>query len=204
MITSNSSNQTVFGNEERYSGSTRYFAHILHGSGGSFSNYIGAGASGTNSVLTLNNRYVFEYITHGNNKFTTRRTSTSGDVTVYNNQVSYSGSIQTKAHTTSSTSNAGNIFIFSNHNGYNGTGPIQNIGGMRLYRFTMLDNNVMVRDFVPVKRLSDNVAGLFDLVEGKFYTTPTGSFTASSAINEGVQAKIHQDNSISGREIIEI
>ena len=47
-----------------------------------------------------------------------------------------------------------------------------------LYRLKFYDNNVLVRDFIPCYRNSDNVVGLYDLVNNTFYTNQgTGLFT---------------------------
>ena len=40
----------------------------------------------------------------------------------------------------------------------------------KLYGLKTIQNGVVIRDFVPVYRLNDGVIGLFDQVEGKFYT----------------------------------
>lgn len=50
-------------------------------------------------------------------------------------------------------------------------------GSYKLYSFKIYDNNILVRDFVPCYRKADNVAGLYDLVNGVFYTNAgTGTF----------------------------
>ena len=47
----------------------------------------------------------------------------------------------------------------------------------RIYYFKIYYNNTLVRDFVPCYRKADNVAGLYDLVNGVFYTNAgTGTF----------------------------
>lgn len=47
---------------------------------------------------------------------------------------------------------------------------------MRLYGYRVYDNGVLVRDYIPCKT-TDNVGGLYDLVEGKFYgNAGTGAF----------------------------
>ena len=52
---------------------------------------------------------------------------------------------------------------------------------MRLYYLKLYDNNVLVRDFIPCYRNSDNVLGLYDLVNGVFYTNAgSGTFTYGS------------------------
>ncbi len=54
----------------------------------------------------------------------------------------------------------------------------------KLYACQISVNGEMVRDFVPCVRQEDNAAGLYDLVEGKFYanSTGTGEFTAGPAV----------------------
>lgn len=42
----------------------------------------------------------------------------------------------------------------------------------RVYWFKIYDNGVLVRDYVPVKRDSDNKYGLYDLVNKVFYISP--------------------------------
>ena len=49
----------------------------------------------------------------------------------------------------------------------------------KLYYIKVISDKQMIRDFTPAKRKSDNVIGLFDLVNQKFYTNAgTGTFTA--------------------------
>lgn len=210
MVTATQKSETAFGAEEGYtdpySSGSRYFAHILHdgGGSGSFANYIGTGSRGTSTSLPVNNRYLVEYITHGDNTFTTRRTATDGTVTTFNNKVAYTGTILVRQNSKQTLANRGHIFIFSNHNSYNGSGPIQPMKGMRLYRFVMIDNDEYVRDFRPCIRKSDSVAGLLDLVTGEFYTTPAGTFTAGSAISVDTTTKFLIDGQIQLNQIIEI
>lgn len=175
-VTTWKASSTIFGSEERYSGTSRYFAHILHAgsANGSYANYIGEGNSGT-TTLSLGTRSVIEYIAHGDKTFSTKVTNSSG-TTTYVNKASYTGSILTHQNSTQTAENKGNIYIFANHNAYNGTDGIQKMGGMKLYRFTMYDNDICVRDFIPCKRKSDNIAGLLDLTSGQFYVSPTGNF----------------------------
>lgn len=52
----------------------------------------------------------------------------------------------------------------------------------RIYRVKIGDNNRVVRDYVPVKRISDNVVGLYDLINKTFATTPVGTFKAGTEI----------------------
>lgn len=74
----------------------------------------------------------------------------------------------------------------------------------RLYNFQIEVDNVLVRNFIPVKRKSDNVLGLFDSVNKVFYTNAgSGTFGAGPSVTNN-NASIYEDGHISGREIIEI
>ena len=71
----------------------------------------------------------------------------------------------------------------------------------KLYSCKMYNNSIIVRDFVPVKRISDNVYGLWDKVNEVFYENAgTGAFTGGPAVNltgwhkiKGVWAKTAAD-----------
>jgi len=66
---------------------------------------------------------------------------------------------------------------------------------MKLYRLKITDNNVVVRDFIPCYRNSDNEVGLYDIANNVFYTNAgTGAFTKSSNSvlpNPDYQQEIH-------------
>lgn len=74
----------------------------------------------------------------------------------------------------------------------------------KLYNFQIEVDNVLVRNFIPCKRKSDNVLGLFDSVNKVFYTNAgSGTFGAGPSVTNN-DASIYEDGHISGREIIEI
>ena len=55
----------------------------------------------------------------------------------------------------------------------------------KVYQAKIYDNNVLVRNYVPAKD-SSNVVGMYDLVEGKFYTNKgTGTFSAGAEQKSG-------------------
>lgn len=69
----------------------------------------------------------------------------------------------------------GTAYLFAMNN----TGMNPGYGTLRLYNCQIYDDGVLVRDFIPVKRLSDNVVCLYDRVANMFYTNSgSGSFTA--------------------------
>lgn len=204
-VTSNSSNQSLFGNEEVVGeNNSRYFAHIFHGKNGSFSNYIGKGSAGATSI-PLNTRMKVEYAAHGDNTFSIKTTKVAtGEITTYNG--TYSGSILTRQNTITNNgvTNLGHIFIFANHNSASGSGAIQQVGGMKLYGFIMIDNNECVRDFRPCRRTKDSVVGLFDMIEGKFYTTPVSAFVAGEAVSTDTSFQVLSDSTVYANQLIEI
>ena len=52
-----------------------------------------------------------------------------------------------------------------------------------IYSATVVKNGVTIRDFVPAKRNSDSVYGLYDLINDVFYTSPNGNnFSGGSAV----------------------
>lgn len=54
---------------------------------------------------------------------------------------------------------------------------------MKLYRSKMYYENILVRDFIPCVRNSDNVAGLYDSIGNEFYENAgTGSFIAGNVV----------------------
>jgi hypothetical protein len=76
---------------------------------------------------------------------------------------------------------------------------------MRLYRGKIYDNtNHLMRDFIPARRKSDNVLGLYDIITNTFYiNSGTGTFVAGPNLsNEKIS--MYTSNNISAKEYIEI
>lgn len=68
----------------------------------------------------------------------------------------------------------------------------------KLFSCKIYDNGTLVRDFVPAKRISDDTVGLYDIVNGAFYTNAgTGSFVGviKTGPVDGVGATIVQATS---------
>lgn len=71
-----------------------------------------------------------------------------------------------------------NAYIFGTNRGGNFNEPSNSLS---VYYCKIYDNGTLIRDFVPAKRNSDNVLGLYDIVNNKFYTNAgTGTFIAGS------------------------
>ena len=61
----------------------------------------------------------------------------------------------------------------------NATGVVEKLGAHKINYAKIYDNNVLVRNFIPAKRNSDNVVGMYDTVSQTFFTNAgTGTFTA--------------------------
>ena len=63
---------------------------------------------------------------------------------------------------TNTTSNS--LLIFAAH-----TDPIARFSNMKLYNLKIYNLNEVIRNYIPCYRKSDNVKGLYDLIEGGFY-----------------------------------
>lgn len=76
---------------------------------------------------------------------------------------------------------SGNLYLFA----LNNNGSVTFVEGhKRLYSCKIYNNNTLIRDFIPVKRVSDNKCGLWDKVTKAFYPNAgTGTFTAGPAVN---------------------
>ena len=94
---------------------------------------------------------------------------------------------------TDSDSPSGNVILFKNQ------GNIVTSG--YLYKCTLMNQDIVVRDFIPVQRKSDDAIGLLDLIENKFYTC---SGISAGPLKASTEALIFEDGHISGREIIEL
>lgn len=188
--------QTLFGNEEYYSSSGRYFSHIVYKNSNVFYYYLGTG-SGSTFNITLGERQMFESFTKG-----AKACLRSNGVVL--EERSYSGYVQSGKYSSSTDSTKGYIHIFSNYNTGRG-GVLQQTTKMRMYRFTMYDDGVMVRDIIPCKRISDGAVGAYDLVTESFLPNAgTGTFIAGPVLSVGEQATINKNKNISGRNLIEI
>ena len=86
--------------------------------------------------------------------------------------------VLTQSYNGTTTTNAKNIYIFNsdaNASYKNGT----------LYQAKITNNGTAIRDFIPCYRKSDGEIGLYDIVEGEFYTNKgTGIFVKGNNVGE--------------------
>ena len=68
-----------------------------------------------------------------------------------------------------------------------------------IYRQQAYQNGVLVGDFIPAIRNSDNVVGMYDAVSGTFFENAgTGTFTAGPVIGDGEVLKLTPSNDTAG------
>lgn len=85
-------------------------------------------------------------------------------------------------------------YLFARH-GTNGVQVYDNDGTKIYYHREYLANGTLVLNMVPVKRNSDNVLGMYDLVSGQFFTNQgTGTFTAGTPVSDPVE--IYTDGTV--------
>lgn len=77
------------------------------------------------------------------------------------------------------------------------SGGVEEKCSAKLYYAKLWDNNVLIRDYVPCYRKSDNVIGLYDLVNNVFYTNQgTGTFLKGADVNKGIECVLRGKNLI--------
>lgn len=87
---------------------------------------------------------------------------------------------------TSDFQNTYNLSIFGRNTG----GTVADFVSMKLYACKIYDNGILVRNFVPAKN-SDGTAGLYDVVNGVFYTNAgTGTFAEGISYDDKNYAQL--------------
>ena len=140
---------TIFGGEDNYSSN----AFHLYSSSNNFD--IGFGA-----------RYTAETIPYSlNTKYTLVMDKTG---------LTLNSTTGTFSTNTISTNNS--IFLFAVNRGTSKV--IDSNAQKRIYYCKLYDNGTLVRNMIPCYRISDNVIGMYDIVNNTFYTNAgTGTFT---------------------------
>ena len=80
----------------------------------------------------------------------------------------------------SNTRTTNNLFIFADDE----KGTANFFSSAKMYSCKIINNDETVRNYIPAKRNSDGVVGLYDLISKTFFTNAgTGTFTAGSEIS---------------------
>lgn len=118
---------------------------------------------GTNNWAAGYNKTVFRldsYVTLGDNLFKLDK-----------NNLYLNGNL-VKTYTASTTVSSSNILLFNRKT------PAVDAGPVSIYYCRIWNDGILIRDFAPCIRKSDNKVGMYDRVNGGFYTNlGTGNFT---------------------------
>lgn len=107
----------------------------------------------------------------------------------FGNKVYYDGNLAL-SYSQQTTCNF-NIYLFGENRGDTVTG----YSSCKIYQVRLYKNGTIVRYMVPCVRVSDNVAGMYDIVEGNFYTNAgTGTFTVGEKENTIYDCSGYQNN----------
>lgn len=131
------------------------------------------------SMFYTNNTFRFLY---GSNDFSNRDISinTKHSIIMYSSGRCYVDGILQYNYNQENIDNNFNIYVFKFNNGGTPAGG----GHGKLYYFKIYDNDVLIRDFIPVLDMSGTPC-MFDKVEAKFYYNQgTGQFIAGPALTE--------------------
>lgn len=83
------------------------------------------------------------------------------------------------------------IYLFAR----NANGNADAYSSTTVYSFKMYRGSILIRDFIPCYRISDNVAGLYDLVTKQFYTN---SGTGAFLVGEDIYSYGNEETDITG------
>ncbi len=119
------------------------------------------------SINTNKTVYVFHSNLYGN--IATGVTITNDHVYAVKGGICYIDGVQ-KADRSAAKSYTGGAAYLGR---YNGSGT--NTTSARFYYCKLWNGETLVRDFIPVQRISDSVYGMFDLVNLKFYASANSS-----------------------------
>ena len=145
-------------------------------------------------LIWLDSEKVYRFY-YGTNNYTFSGVPSTGElaITTASTGATINGVSVTPAAATISSTNS--IYIFSCHGGT----ASNETSYMRLFSFKIYEGKILMHDFVPCYRKSDNAVGLYDLVNGVFYTNAgTGDFA------KGKNSNAHADVVITPGGVIPI
>ena len=89
-----------------------------------------------------------------------------------------------------------NLFLFARNN----NGFINDAGGVvKIYACQLYDDDVLIRDFVPVLNVNTNKVGFYDLVTQKFFTNSYGFSAGELTEQQTLPSQYEQVSYIEGR-----
>ena len=148
---SNLDNGSLFGN--RMTGSTRFWPAMWYSS--KWNSTIATDSYNRAPAIAANTMYTTYFVSNS-----------SGWTFDVNGSRILSG--------TQTVDNTNNLWMFGTNNG-----ALQYPFKGKAYWAKIWNNGTLVRKFIPVRRNSDNVLGMYDMVSGTFFTNAgTGTFTA--------------------------
>lgn len=84
-------------------------------------------------------------------------------------------------HPLATFSSNASMFLFARNDGNGSKGDA---GRTRIYSAAIFENGIMVRNYVPCKRMRDNVFGMYDKITKSFYTNSgSGTFSPGPVIS---------------------
>lgn len=122
-------------------------------------------------ITSLNGKYAFRY---NNTTFATSVSSLGIAKLVLDKNNAYVNDALVNTFSAGTFQSTYNACLFARASA---SGGVEEKGSSKIYYAKIWDNGTLIRDFIPCYRKSDNVIGLYDLVNGVFYTNAgTGTF----------------------------
>ena len=148
--------------------------NILTATDGKFGSIMGARQGSADRELQLstystNSKGIFRY---GNNTYDAGLTvNTKIHISLKNRVYTNNDDLKYAVAGTFECPSTLTVFALNHH------GTKTQHGSLQLFSLKLYDGDILIRDYVPCYRKSDNVIGLYDLVEDKFYINKgTGTF----------------------------
>ena len=132
-------------------------------------NYINAGGAG-GDINTRVGISVYPTKTNGELQFFNYKIdpkiskNNRAKMSIINKTVTYNDGSTVLLNNVNVEETSNSLIIFAAH-----TEPIERFSNMKLYNLKIYNLNEVIRNYIPCYRKSDNVKGLYDLIEGGFY-----------------------------------
>lgn len=166
-------------------------------------------ATGWYEYNTWNEAAIYASMPYNNLTRKTYTSVTDGGYMALIVPASAGGTVYSKDSATGSSRYAGarqeftsdvSFYLFGMHTKSSTEDKIEHAFAGRCYFAQISDNGRLVRDMIPVKRLSDGICGLFDKITKKFYITKSGNIECLSGTVEANVFFDAQGNQMSSME----